>query len=73
MFRVLIFFLLITLLSSCTLYSRVQKDDTGDYVTHKGKSYTYYRIDKYSGYIIDENGKKIIFSTPKAGPIKNPK
>jgi len=73
MFRVLIFFLFITLFSSCVFYSRVKKDDSGDYVTQKGKRYTYYRIDKDRGYIIDETGKKITLSTIKAVPIKNPK
>ena len=73
MFRVLIFFLFITFFSSCVFYSRVKKDDSGDYVTQKGKRYTYYRIDKDRGYIIDETGKKITLSTIKAVPIKNPK
>jgi hypothetical protein len=70
----LIICILSVLFSSCGLfYSRVKKDNAGDYVTQKGKRYTYYRIDKDRGYIIDETGKKIILSTPKAGPIKNPK
>ena len=71
MFRVLIFFLFITLFSSCTLYSRVQKDDTGDYVTRKGVRYSYYQIDNKKGYIFDNKGKKILLSTlDSIGPIK---
>ena len=71
MFRVLIFFLLITLLSSCTLYSRVQKDDTGNYVTRKGVRHSYYQIDNKNGYIFDNKGKKILLSTlDSIGPIK---
>ena len=71
MFRVLIFFLFITLFSSCTLYSRVQKDDTGDYVTRKGVRYSYFQIDKKNGYIFDNKGKKILLTTlDSIGPIK---
>jgi hypothetical protein len=55
------------------MYFRVQKDDSGDYVTRKGVRYTYYRIDKDSGYIIDETGKKIILITLERVPIKNHK
>jgi hypothetical protein len=71
MFRVLIFFLFITLFSSCTLYSRVQKDETGDYVTRKGVRYSYFQIDKKNGYIFDNKGKKILLTTlDSIGPIK---
>ena len=69
----LIICILSVLFSSCVFYSRVKKDDSGNYVTQKGKRYTYYRIDKDRGYIIDENCKKIILSKIKAGPIINPK
>ena len=31
MFRVLFFYFLITILSSCKFYSRIQKDESGDY------------------------------------------
>jgi hypothetical protein len=71
MSRILIFILFITLLSSCTLYSRIQKDDSGDYVTRKGIRYPYYRIDRKNGYIFDDKGKKIVLSTlDSIGPIK---
>ncbi len=70
---ILFFCVLSLLFSSCVIYSRVQKDDSGDYVTRKGVRYTYYRIDKDSGYIIDETGKKIILITLERVPIKNHK
>ena len=40
------------LFSSCVMYFRVQKDDSGDYVTRKGIRYSYYRIDGKNGYIL---------------------
>ncbi len=71
MFRILIFILFISLLSSCTLYSRLQKDESGDYVTRKGIRYTYYRIDRKKGFIFDDKGKKIVLSTlDSIGPTK---
>jgi hypothetical protein len=63
MSRILIFILFITLLSSCTRYSQIQKDDSGDYVTRKGIRYSYYRLDGKNGYIFDDKGKKIVLST----------
>lgn len=57
--------------SSCALYSRVQKDDTGNYVTRKGVRYSYYQIDNKNGYIFDNKGKKILLTTlDSIGPIK---
>jgi hypothetical protein len=71
MYRILIFTLFITLLSSCTRYSQIQKDDSGDYVTRKGIRYSYYRIDGKNGYIFDNKGRKIVLSTlDSIGPIK---
>jgi len=71
MFRLLIFILFITLLSSCVFYSHVKKDDSGEYVTQMGKRYTYYRIDNDRGYIFDESGKKIIITMVRGRQIKN--
>ena len=71
MFRVLFFFLVITLFSSCVFYSHVKKDASGEYVTRKGVKYLYYRLDASNGYIIDETGKKIILTMIKGKPIKN--
>jgi transposase len=59
------------LFSSCVMYSRVQKDDSGEYVTQMGKRYTYYRIDNDRGYIFDESGKKIIITMVRGRQIKN--
>jgi hypothetical protein len=71
MSRILIFILYITLLSSCVVYSRIQRDDSGDYVTRKGKRYSYYRIDKKNGYIFDDKGKKIdLKMLDSIGPLK---
>jgi hypothetical protein len=53
------------------MYSRVQKDDSGDYITRKGVRYTYYQIDKKNGYIFDNKGKKILLTKlDSIGPIK---
>ena len=71
MFRVLTFLFLITILSSCKFYSRIQKDNSGDYVTRKGIRYSYYSIDKKNGYIFNDKGRKIVLSTlDSIGPIK---
>ena len=71
MFRLLTFILFITLISSCSVYSRIQKDDSGDYITRKGMRYPYYRIDRKNGYIFNEKGKKLFLSTlDSIGPIK---
>jgi len=70
MFRTLIFILFITLLSSCSLFPRIQKDESGDYVTLKGKRYSYFHIDEDRGYIINESGKKVILIKIKAAQIK---
>ena len=68
----ILFLCVISLLfSSCVMYSRVQKDDSGDYVTRKGIRYSYYRIDGKNGYIFDNKGRKIVLSTlDSIGPIK---
>jgi hypothetical protein len=71
MFKLLTFIFFITLLSSCSVYSQIQKDDSGDYVTRKGTRYSYYSIDKRNGYIIDDKGRKIVLSIlDSIGPIK---
>ena len=71
MFRILVFILSISLLSSCVAYSRVKKDNSGDYVTRKGIRYSYYSIDKKNGYIFNDKGRKIHLSTlDSIGPIK---
>ena len=60
MFRLLIFFLFITLLSSCVFYSHVKKDDSGEYVTQMGKRYTYYRIDNDKVIYLTKAVKKLL-------------
>ena len=71
MFRVLFFYFLITILSSCKFYSRIQKDESGDYVIRKGIRYSYYYIDRKNGYIFDDKGRKIVLSTlDSIGSIK---
>ncbi len=68
---ILFFCVLSLLFSSCVIYSRVQKDDSGDYVTRKGGRYSYYQIDKKNGYIFDNKGKKILLTKlDSIGPIK---
>ena len=68
---IFIFILFITLFISCVGYSRIQTDDSGDYVTRKGIRYSYYRIDKKNGYIFDGNGKKLDLKIlDSIGPLK---
>ena len=51
-------------------FNLIQKDESGDYVTLKGKRYSYFHIDEDRGYIINESGKKVILIKIKAAQIK---